>query len=175
MESVGQIENNNESYTKSCYEVSSMKMNFSNISKFVRPSEKSNFSSEKVLCMHGVNFSNINSYKINMNKLQVMEKIKTKISVVGLDFKILDELHKFSFPIQQLLADEVCAVEKRIENDKAAPGLTSLDSYCWFHLQKNSRCLLENRRKDDDKQMGTFIRDLKFCLEPILDNANKCN
>ncbi|CAG8785324.1 9185_t:CDS:2, partial [Cetraspora pellucida] len=51
---------------------------------------------------------------------------------VGLDSEILDELHKFPFSIQQLLADEACAMKKRIENGKAAPRLTSLDCYCWF-------------------------------------------
>ncbi|RIB14288.1 hypothetical protein C2G38_2195574 [Gigaspora rosea] len=58
-----------------------------------------------------------------------------KISVVGLDHEILDELHKFPYPVQQMLADEACGVEKRIEKGKAAPGLTSLDCNCLFHLR----------------------------------------
>ncbi|RIB24864.1 hypothetical protein C2G38_2167451 [Gigaspora rosea] len=47
-----------------------------------------------------------------------------KISVAGVDHEILDELHKFTYPIQQLLADEACAVEKRIE--KHMYGTTKL-------------------------------------------------
>ncbi|CAG8703955.1 10224_t:CDS:2, partial [Cetraspora pellucida] len=56
-------------------EASPMKTNFSNFSKFVDPSGKLNFSGKAVLHAQGVDFSNGNSYKINMDELQVMEEI----------------------------------------------------------------------------------------------------
>ncbi|RHZ85584.1 hypothetical protein Glove_64g118 [Diversispora epigaea] len=40
-----------------------------------------------------------------------------KISIVGISDKILNEIHKFPFPVQRMLADEACTVEKRIEKD----------------------------------------------------------
>ncbi|RHZ77856.1 hypothetical protein Glove_170g30 [Diversispora epigaea] len=56
-----------------------------------------------------------------------------KISVIGVDDEILNELHKFPFPIQRMLADEICAVEKRLEKGKATPGLTLLYCNCSFY------------------------------------------
>ncbi|CAB4490569.1 unnamed protein product [Rhizophagus irregularis] len=55
-----------------------------------------------------------------------------KISAIGIDDEILDEIHKFPFPVQQMLINEFCAVEGRIEKGKAAPGLTSLNCNCLF-------------------------------------------
>ncbi|RHZ74345.1 hypothetical protein Glove_226g32 [Diversispora epigaea] len=58
-----------------------------------------------------------------------------KISVMGLDDEILNEFHKFPYPIQRMLADEICAVENRIEKGKAIPGLTSLHCNCLFFIR----------------------------------------
>jgi len=58
-----------------------------------------------------------------------------KISAVGVDHKVLNEIHKFPFPIQQMIITEVFAVERRIEKGKGAPGLLSLDCYCLFFCQ----------------------------------------
>jgi hypothetical protein len=55
-----------------------------------------------------------------------------KILAVGVDDEILHELHKFPFPVQQMLINEICAVEGRLEKGKAAPGLTSLSCNCLF-------------------------------------------
>ncbi|RHZ57425.1 hypothetical protein Glove_388g20 [Diversispora epigaea] len=56
-----------------------------------------------------------------------------KISIVGISDEILNEIHKFPFPVQRMLADEACAVEKRIEKGKAAPKLISLSCNCLFY------------------------------------------
>ncbi len=56
-----------------------------------------------------------------------------KLSVADVDDEILGEIHKFPFPMQRLIIDQLCAVTKRLENGKAAPGLTSLECYCQFH------------------------------------------
>ncbi|CAB4421298.1 unnamed protein product [Rhizophagus irregularis] len=55
-----------------------------------------------------------------------------RISAVGVDDDILQEIHKFPFPVQQMLINEFCAVEGRMEKGKSAPGLTSLYCYCLF-------------------------------------------
>ncbi|RIB30127.1 hypothetical protein C2G38_2027081 [Gigaspora rosea] len=56
-----------------------------------------------------------------------------KISIVGIGRDILDKIHKFPFPVQQMLGAKACAVEGRIEKGKPATGLTSLDCSCLFY------------------------------------------
>jgi len=55
-----------------------------------------------------------------------------KISAYGVENDIIEEIHKFPFPFQQLLIKEACAVMNRLANGKGAPGLTSLDCHCLF-------------------------------------------
>jgi hypothetical protein len=55
-----------------------------------------------------------------------------KVSVYGIDNNIVEEIHKFPFPLQNLLVKEACAVMDRIEKGKGPPGLTSLNCYCLF-------------------------------------------
>lgn len=55
-----------------------------------------------------------------------------KISVFGVDSDMLSEIHKLPYPIQQLIINELCAVEGRIEKGKATPGLISLSCECLF-------------------------------------------
>lgn len=55
-----------------------------------------------------------------------------RISVIGVDYEILDQIHKLPFPLQQLIINEIHAVEKRIEKGKEAPGLLSLNCNCLF-------------------------------------------
>ncbi|RHZ47925.1 hypothetical protein Glove_564g10 [Diversispora epigaea] len=74
-----------------------------------------------------------------------------KISVIGMDDEIFNELHKFPFPIQRTLADEVCAVEKRLEKGKATSGLTSLYCNCTFY----HRYLLPCRHIFHEHMYGT--------------------
>lgn len=42
--------------------------------------------------------------------------------VIGVNYEILEEVHKFPFPIQQKIIGEVYAVEKRMEKGKVALG-----------------------------------------------------
>ncbi|RHZ63302.1 hypothetical protein Glove_330g7 [Diversispora epigaea] len=66
----------------------------------------------------------------------IVFEFRTKqISVVGIDFKIIGQIHKFPFPIQQKIVSEVHTVEKRIEKGKDVPVLTSLNCYCLFFRQ----------------------------------------
>ncbi|GBC05795.1 hypothetical protein RclHR1_06420018 [Rhizophagus clarus] len=44
----------------------------------------------------------------------------------------LKKSQKFSFPFQQLIIKEACAVMNRLEKGKGVPGLTSLDCSCLF-------------------------------------------
>ena len=55
-----------------------------------------------------------------------------KISAYGLEDEILEEIHKFPFPMQQMLIKEAGAVMDRLTKGKGAPGLTSLDCHCLF-------------------------------------------
>ena len=55
-----------------------------------------------------------------------------KISAYGVNDDIIEEIHKFPFPIQRLIVNEACAVMDRIEKGKSVPGLTSLNCHCLF-------------------------------------------
>ena len=56
-----------------------------------------------------------------------------KLSVADVDDEILVEVHKFPLPIQKMLIGELCAVAKRLEKGKVAPGLTLAKCECLFH------------------------------------------
>ncbi|RHZ79647.1 hypothetical protein Glove_143g94 [Diversispora epigaea] len=56
-----------------------------------------------------------------------------KISAYGVDDEFLKEIHKFPFPVQQMLIKEIGAVMDRLEKGKCVPGLTSLECHCLFH------------------------------------------
>lgn len=55
-----------------------------------------------------------------------------KISAYGVEDDILEEVHKFPFPIQQMLVNEACAVMDRLTKGKCALELISLDCHCLF-------------------------------------------
>jgi len=55
-----------------------------------------------------------------------------KLSVAAVDDAILTEIHKFPYPVQRLMADEVLAVLARIQKGKASPGLTEAKCHCRF-------------------------------------------
>lgn len=54
--------------------------------------------------------------------------------------EILEEIHKFPYPIQKMLVKEACAVTDRLTKGKNAPGLTSLDCHCRFYHQYMLPC-----------------------------------
>ncbi|CAG8820899.1 8940_t:CDS:2, partial [Cetraspora pellucida] len=54
-------------------------------------------------------------------------------SAYGVDNDIMEEIHKFPFPFQNLLIREACSVINRLEKGKGTPGLTSLDCHCLFY------------------------------------------
>ncbi|RHZ83373.1 hypothetical protein Glove_95g75 [Diversispora epigaea] len=58
-----------------------------------------------------------------------------KVSAYGVDSDIIEEIHKFPFPLQHLLIKEACSVMDRIEKGKGPPGLTSLNCYCLFRVR----------------------------------------
>ncbi|GBC05975.1 hypothetical protein RclHR1_06530015 [Rhizophagus clarus] len=55
-----------------------------------------------------------------------------KISTISIDDEVLHEVHKFPFPVQQMLINEICAVEGRLKKGKLAPGLALPSCYCLF-------------------------------------------
>ncbi|CAG8787166.1 416_t:CDS:1 [Cetraspora pellucida] len=55
-----------------------------------------------------------------------------KISAVSVEDDVLKEIHKFPFPIQKLIINEVLAFNDRIEKGKGLPGLLSLECHCLF-------------------------------------------
>ncbi|CAG8571756.1 15275_t:CDS:2, partial [Cetraspora pellucida] len=55
-----------------------------------------------------------------------------KISAVGVEDDVLKKIHKFPFPIQKLIINEVLAFNDRIEKGKGLPGLLSLECHCLF-------------------------------------------
>ncbi|PKY61079.1 hypothetical protein RhiirA4_431576 [Rhizophagus irregularis] len=91
-------------------------------------------------------------------KIVALDKFRTKkISAIGIDDEILDEL-----------INEFCAVEGRIEKGKAAPGLTSLNCNCLFFHQY----LLPCHHIFHENMYGTMkllIPDLMY--EEILTNV----
>jgi len=55
-----------------------------------------------------------------------------KISAPGIDDDIIQEIHKFPFPIQKLIVGKVFAVKSRIEKEKALSGLMIFECHCLF-------------------------------------------
>ena len=55
-----------------------------------------------------------------------------KISAYGIDDEILKEIHKFPFPLQQMLVKQAFAMMNRLVKDKGVPELFSLDCHCLF-------------------------------------------
>ncbi|RHZ67797.1 hypothetical protein Glove_299g115 [Diversispora epigaea] len=55
-----------------------------------------------------------------------------KVSAYDVDNSILEKIHKFPFPFQNLIIKEACVIMCRIEKGKGMPGLTSLDCHCLF-------------------------------------------
>ncbi|CAG8733796.1 4605_t:CDS:1 [Gigaspora rosea] len=58
-----------------------------------------------------------------------------RISLTNIRLKILAEVHKFPFPFQKLIAKEVHAVSKRLDEGKCAPNLASTECLCRFFNQ----------------------------------------
>jgi len=51
---------------------------------------------------------------------------------VLLDDELLEEIHKFPFPVQKLLGNEALAVNDRLEKSKLPPGLDTAECHCSF-------------------------------------------
>lgn len=64
---------------------------------------------------------------------QVARTFRTKkISLVLLSDELLQEIHKFPFPVQKLLGNEALAVNNRLEKGKPPPGLDTAECHCSF-------------------------------------------
>ncbi|RHZ70423.1 hypothetical protein Glove_271g92 [Diversispora epigaea] len=63
-----------------------------------------------------------------------------KVSAYGVDTDIIEEIHRFPFPLQHLLIKEAYSIMDRIEKGKGPPGLTSLNCYCLFQVQYMLPC-----------------------------------
>ncbi|CAG8479490.1 1369_t:CDS:2 [Gigaspora rosea] len=53
-----------------------------------------------------------------------------RISLANIRPKIITEIHKFPFPLQKLIAEEVHAISKRLDEGKCAPNLASAECSC---------------------------------------------
>ena len=81
------------------------------------------------------NIVNIDCKKRSDSERVAFEFNIKKISAYGVENNIIEEIHKFPFPLQQLLIKEARAVMDRVEKGKGAPGLTSLDCHCLFRVR----------------------------------------
>ncbi|RHZ47085.1 hypothetical protein Glove_593g46 [Diversispora epigaea] len=87
--------------------------------------------------LHGLIGATHNIFNVDYKKRSESESAAfnfciKKVSAYGVDNSILEEIHKFSFPFQNLIIKEACAVMCRIEKGKGVPSLTSLDCHCLF-------------------------------------------
>ncbi|CAB4374747.1 unnamed protein product [Rhizophagus irregularis] len=78
-----------------------------------------------------------NTVDVDFKKISEVERAAfefhtKKISAYSVDNDIIEEIHKFPFPLQRLLVKEACAVMNRIEKGKGASGLSSLNCHCLF-------------------------------------------
>ena len=81
------------------------------------------------------NVVNVDCKKRSESEVAAFDFRIKKISAYGVDNDIIEEVHKFPFPLQRLLVEEARAVMGRIEKGKGAPGLTSLNCYCLFRTR----------------------------------------
>ncbi|CAG8730146.1 31116_t:CDS:2 [Racocetra persica] len=67
----------------------------------------------------------INNKKMVAAKETAINFCTKRISLANIRPEILTEIYKFSFPFQKLIAEEVHAVAKRLEEEKCLPNLES--------------------------------------------------
>ncbi|RHZ43768.1 hypothetical protein Glove_856g19 [Diversispora epigaea] len=85
-----------------------------------------------------------------------------KISVASID-DIFREIHKFPFPIQKLIVNEILFVKSRIEKDKDLPGLMSFKYQClFFHKYMLSYKHIFHKQIHDPRKLLTIISWKQF-------------
>ncbi|CAG8833678.1 22313_t:CDS:2, partial [Gigaspora margarita] len=89
------------------------------------------------------------------------------ILVVGIDDEILNQIYKFSFPIQQLIINEALEIElpRKTETEKAAENKCLIVSKL-IKRSRNAYWRIEDKGSPEEK--SEFIKDLKDSLEIIL-------
>ncbi|CAG8828684.1 24255_t:CDS:1, partial [Cetraspora pellucida] len=70
--------------------------------------------------------------KMMVAKETAIEFCTKRISFANTRPEILNKIHKFLFPFQKLIAEEVHAISKRLEEGKCVPNLESVDCLCRF-------------------------------------------
>ncbi|CAG8597736.1 14519_t:CDS:2 [Racocetra persica] len=65
-------------------------------------------------------------------KETAIEFCTKRISFANIRPEVLNEIHKFSFLLQRLIAEEVHAIAKRLEEGKCLPNLASAECLCRF-------------------------------------------
>ncbi|CAG8800115.1 12083_t:CDS:2, partial [Dentiscutata erythropus] len=100
------------------------KNNLGTIAKHLTRKEVANIQ-QKQQESQDTSFSNSNDFE---NELQhALGFLATKnyqhISIFNFDNKILEQVYKFSYPIQKLMASEISAMNARIEKEKPLPNL----------------------------------------------------
>ncbi|GBC44021.2 hypothetical protein GLOIN_2v1789013 [Rhizophagus irregularis DAOM 181602=DAOM 197198] len=86
---------------------------------------------------HGLIGAVYNTVDVDFKKISEAERAAfefrtKKISAYGVYNDIIEEIHKFPFPLQHLLVKEACSVMNRIEKGKGALGLSSLNCHYLF-------------------------------------------
>ncbi|POG79139.1 hypothetical protein GLOIN_2v1472604 [Rhizophagus irregularis DAOM 181602=DAOM 197198] len=138
--------------------------------------------------------------KISEAERAAFEFRTKKISAYGVDNDIIEEIHKFPFPLQRLLVKEACSVMNRIE--KAFQGMFE---ECGYEIYENRESVIEfvqtkqlkeaeDRRltvvelterirdkywsveeRGDTEKTETFISMLEASLNLIISNFDKSN
>ncbi|CAG8593126.1 4178_t:CDS:1, partial [Gigaspora rosea] len=76
----------------------------------------------------------LDNKKMMVAKKTASEFRTKRISLANVRPEVLNEIHKFPFPVQRLVAEKVHAVAKRLEEEKGLPNLASAEcSYRFFN------------------------------------------
>ncbi|RHZ85314.1 hypothetical protein Glove_67g30 [Diversispora epigaea] len=84
-------------------------------------------------CSVSAVFTSTNVLESYHSELKRTTSFLYSLIAYGVDDEFLEEIHKFPFPVQQMLIKEIGAVMDRLEKGKCVPGLTSLECHCLFH------------------------------------------
>ncbi|RIB06508.1 hypothetical protein C2G38_2216873 [Gigaspora rosea] len=108
-----------------------------------------------------------------------------KISAIGIDNVILYEIHKFLFPVQEMIVDEFRAFEERpdlryinhelvdiIMSDRTDAERAAENRHKAINelIERACDAYWKVEEKGDSEQTNAFIKELKICLDLVLNN-----
>lgn len=100
------------------------------------------------------------------------------ISVHNMPEPVLEQIHKFPFPIQELIVGEAHAMTARIESGKLLPGLQGPECHCQFFICYSCHHILQEHLfggheqpfllDDAWKTSSTCLRNLEWkCIKAM--------